>query len=136
MLELLIVPCLLGLIPAVIAGRRGLSVLTWWLYGALLFPVAVIHVFFATPESVTIAGRAPARPCPHCAETIRPEAKVCKHCGRDVAPQLEPTRQAPRTRAGGPSWWDSDVSPGGLVVIVVVFLLLLGVVLVAVWRLA
>ena len=85
MVELIITAMVLGLIPAAVATRRGLDFVTWWLYGMLLWPVAVVHVFFATPDSVMIAAQMRPRLCPFCAESIRPAAKVCKHCGRDVA---------------------------------------------------
>ena len=85
MLEYFYVPALLGLIPAVIARRRGLPILTWWVYGMLLWPVAMIHVWFAKPGSVSIIGEATlTRICPFCAEAIQTAAKVCKHCHRDL----------------------------------------------------
>ena len=38
---------LLGLIPAVIACKKGRSFVGWWLYGALLFIVALPHALLA-----------------------------------------------------------------------------------------
>jgi hypothetical protein len=85
MVELLLGWMLLAVIPAVVAHARGLPVGTWFLYGFLLWPVAILHVFFATPESVRISGSAPpSRRCPFCAETIQAAAIVCKHCRRDL----------------------------------------------------
>lgn len=69
---------LIGLIPAMIAQKKGHSFVAWWLYGALLFIIALPHALLIRPAN--------ARQCPHCAEWIRDEAKVCKHCGRDVEP--------------------------------------------------
>lgn len=40
---------LLGLIPAYIAYRKGRSFWTWWLFGATLFPVAMIAVWIKRP---------------------------------------------------------------------------------------
>jgi len=113
-LELILVSILLGLIPAAIAHARGLPFLTWWLYGALIWPVALIHVFFAKPGSVTIVGRpAPTRTCPFCAEPIRQEAKVCKHCGRDlVTPAPQPGPQTPPARSAPPPRRRDDDEPG------------------------
>ena len=86
MTELLLGWMLLAIIPAAIAHTRGLPVGTWFLYGLLLWPVAVVHVFFATPNSVRLAGRPapPPRTCPFCAEVIQSSAIVCKHCRRDL----------------------------------------------------
>jgi hypothetical protein len=73
-LIMLLPTTLLGLIPAAIASRKGRKFGRWWVYGWLLFIIALIH-------SLSIKGRK----CPYCAEQIRPEAKVCRFCGRDLA---------------------------------------------------
>lgn len=44
----------LGLLPAWLAGRKGEPFWTWWLYGALLFVVAVPHAIWL--EQVDAAG--------------------------------------------------------------------------------
>ena len=41
MMEVLIIVILLGLIPAAIAQRKGESFVVWWIYGSLLFIVAL-----------------------------------------------------------------------------------------------
>jgi cytochrome c-type biogenesis protein len=44
---------ILGLIPAVLAKYlKGRSFLEWWLFGAVLFPVAIVMVFFLKPLPV------------------------------------------------------------------------------------
>lgn len=84
-MTLIVICALLGLIPAFIAQSKGRSFAAWWLYGVLLFIVALPHSIFAS--SVVGLGR---RKCPHCAEMIREEAKVCRFCGRDVPPPPAP----------------------------------------------
>ena len=42
----------LGLVPAYIAYRKGRSFIDWWLFGAALFPVAMIAVFFIKPADI------------------------------------------------------------------------------------
>ena len=37
---------ILGLIPGFIAKSKGYSFSAWWLYGFLIFIVAIIHVLF------------------------------------------------------------------------------------------
>lgn len=49
-IECLLVAALLGLIPAAIAKKKGKSFGLWWLYGWLLFIVAIIHALLL-PES-------------------------------------------------------------------------------------
>ena len=43
--EVLIWAILIGLIPGFIAKTKGYSFFSWWIYGALLFIIAIIHVF-------------------------------------------------------------------------------------------
>lgn len=59
----------LGLIPAYIASQKGHSFGLWWLYGALLFVVALPHALLtqpgagATPQLVSqVLDRIEARP--------------------------------------------------------------------------
>lgn len=86
MTEILFGWLLLAVIPAAIAAARRLPVGTWFLYGLILWPVALMHVFFATRDSVWLSGSAPAqRRCPYCANVIQAAAIVCKHCQRDLS---------------------------------------------------
>lgn len=79
----LLIAVVLGLIPAMIAANKGRSFIGWYVYGFLLFIIAL-------PHSLLI-GRAGDRKCPHCAESIRKEANVCRYCGRDVTASDVPT---------------------------------------------
>ena len=80
----LVFAILLGLIPAAIAKSKGRSFGLWWLYGALIFIVALPHALMMRPniqgldEQAKLSG---FRKCPYCAEFVRPDAIVCKHCG-------------------------------------------------------
>lgn len=39
----LLVACCLGILPANIAKRKGKDFTTWWVYGTLLWIVAIFH---------------------------------------------------------------------------------------------
>ena len=59
-------------------GRSGLG----WFFLALLFtPLVGILLFVLPPRR---------RPCPFCAEPIKPTAVVCRFCGREVTPLVQP----------------------------------------------
>jgi hypothetical protein len=73
-IDTLVVAALLGLIPAAIAQPKGRSFGLWWLYGFLLFIVALPHSL--------MLGK--AKPCPQCAELVKREAKVCRFCGSQI----------------------------------------------------
>jgi hypothetical protein len=77
---------LLGAVPAMIARRKGRNFTVWWLFGCLLFIVAL-------PYSLLLEQRETGslKQCPFCREFIKRGALVCKHCGREVLPELPET---------------------------------------------
>ncbi len=77
-MEILILAPILGLITAAIAKSKGRSFFLWWIYGALLFIIALIHILLVSPKDV--------KKCPACAETVKAEAKICKHCQTKITP--------------------------------------------------
>ena len=86
-MEILIIAVLIGLIPAAIARNKGRSFVGFWIYGALIFIVALPHALLMKPSQKGIEEQALAdggRKCPHCAEIIKEEANVCRFCGREV----------------------------------------------------
>jgi hypothetical protein len=72
---LIVVAILIGLFPASIARRKGYSFVAFWIFGALLFIVALPVALFMGDQR---------RKCPYCAEAIQPEAIVCPHCQREL----------------------------------------------------
>ena len=68
---ILILGAILGVIPGAIAARKGRSFVLWWLFGSLLFIVAL-------PMSIILK---PARQCPECAGGVDKKARKCRHCG-------------------------------------------------------
>lgn len=75
----LVVAAIIGLIPAKIASNRGRSFFTWWLYGALIFIVALPHSLLLKEENAP--GK---KKCPYCKEVIDEDATVCPHCRSDL----------------------------------------------------
>ena len=91
----LLVWIIMGVIVAMIAKSKGKLAAPWFLYGALIWPIALVHALLIKPETGTImapsvAGQSDDRPCPHCAEMIKKAAKVCRFCNRDVVPEEVP----------------------------------------------
>ncbi len=80
-MEFLLIVIVIGVLPAAIAHSKGHNFITWWLFGALLFIVAL-------PAAIMVG---PSRTCPYCREHVKEQAVICKHCGRKL---VEPEHTA------------------------------------------
>lgn len=109
----LVIAAVLGCIPAMIASKKGHSAGAWWIFGTLLFIIALPASFFIKDrhaeakkfaeqsekwkaEQAEIAKQNTERECPFCAEPIKRRATKCKHCGSEVEPlpEMEPNPEA------------------------------------------
>jgi hypothetical protein len=94
----------LGFVLGLLFGFIG------WIIAALLGPstdfearraVAIADAVNARPMDGTGAPGA-TRPCPWCAEPIRPQAKVCRFCQHEVEPIEQDAVQTARSSANTP----------------------------------
>lgn len=72
---------ILGLIPAYIAHRKGRSFGLWWIYGAMLFIIALFHSLMLKPAlpPVSQTELPPPEPLP---PPSPPGTKSCCFCGQ------------------------------------------------------
>lgn len=76
-MEQVVVLLLLAFVPAIIAKRKGRSFSLWYVYGLLLWLVAIIHSLCMKDKS--------GMQCPACKEWIAENATVCKYCHTVIA---------------------------------------------------
>ena len=86
-MDVFVVAILLGLIPAFVAQSKGRSFIVFWIYGALIFIIALPHSLLMNPTAKVLGNNILAqsfKKCIYCAQIIRAESIVCLYCGRDV----------------------------------------------------
>ncbi|MEB7196648.1 hypothetical protein NEM98_20570 [Escherichia coli] len=52
-MEFILLSVVLGIVPAIIAQTKGRSFFVWWIYGTLLFIVALVHSIVITKDEKT-----------------------------------------------------------------------------------
>lgn len=120
-MSFLVIAALLGLIPAFIAQSKGRSFGGWWLYGFLLFIVAIIHVLFVPSLNSSVAtvadSQGPMRDCPYCAEPVKYQATKCKHCGSEIESMPLPE---PKYNGTQIAWSRIAILIGGIVLLAII----------------
>jgi hypothetical protein len=95
-LAFLLIALIIGLIPAGIAQSKGESFIGWWIYGSLLFIVALPHALLMKGDRHVVEARAvesgDSKKCPDCAEIVKAEAAKCRFCGHLFANDQQAAR--------------------------------------------
>jgi hypothetical protein len=88
-MEILVVAIIIGIIPGMIAEKKGYNRWGWWLFGAVAFIVALPAALLLPkkPGAIDREARSEGKvPCPQCGEYIMPTAKICRYCHNKTAP--------------------------------------------------
>jgi hypothetical protein len=86
-MEILLLGIIIGLLPAYIASNKGRNFVLWWIYGSLLFIIALPHCLLIKADKIILEAKAlseGAKKCPYCAELVKKEALVCRFCQREL----------------------------------------------------
>jgi hypothetical protein len=94
-----VVAFVIGAMTGFIARSKGRSFLGWWIYGALISPVALLHVLLARPNQAPseqrIRMREGRRHCPYCGEWVKRDLEVCPECWRSLPAEDAPAEEDP-----------------------------------------
>jgi len=90
-MEIFLFAVIIGSLPAYIAQNKGKSFLLWWIYGALLFIVALPHSLLMKADTNAVEENAlsgGAKKCPYCAELVKQKAVVYRFCHRELPAEI------------------------------------------------
>lgn len=71
-----------GAITAAVAQKRGHEPLGWFLFGGLLFIVALPLVLLLDAPKAKASRNAPRKNCPYCGQAMPVRLRSCPACGR------------------------------------------------------
>lgn len=77
-MEFFFILLLLGLLPAYIAMNKGRNFLLWWVYGTLLFIIAIFHAIMLKPTAAYLEEIG-LRYCPECEKIVKLVDPDCPH---------------------------------------------------------
>lgn len=82
------IECVLLLLPANIAHRKGRSFSLFAIYGILLWVAAIMHSIMMSSNKVK-ADPKNYTACSYCGEAVLKVAKKCKHCHEMLDPEVQ-----------------------------------------------
>ncbi len=85
--ELILTGLVLGIIPGIIARKKGRNFWLWYLYGVAFFLIALVHslLISKTPEQKRLDMLEQGYvECPFCKEFIKDGAQICPHCQKEL----------------------------------------------------
>lgn len=102
-MEIFVFAVLLGLIPAFIARSKGHGFVSWWIFGALLWIIALPCALLLKPDHSNAVHHGRERKCPACAEYVLGEAILCRYCGTRFDDFKAPEIQQPQASSSPPT---------------------------------
>lgn len=75
-----------GALPAYMASTKGKNVLLWWIYGTVLFPVALVH-------ALALGRFGGKKQCGYCRTMVSAQAGYCPRCGYEFTDMSGGERQ-------------------------------------------
>lgn len=80
---------IMAIIVAMVANSKNRSWFPWFLYGLVIWPIALVHALIVTKENLSQSNGKPSnKTCPNCGAILKGTYTWCRYCNTSISEDI------------------------------------------------